>query len=435
MIICYLFRNHKLNILSPIFFIMRYNMRVYSIIKSTLRYIFNYDNYETYLISVIDEAVTHNILFIKLFQALSSHNIGSFNTFKKYLDSNIILNHEIDNELLRMVTQKYNIELCNLSPINSGMIAMVFKGKLDNKRDVVIKLKRRNIEQRLLDGFKEFRRIYKLLYYINKYSFIKNTRLIEIIPVIESFIKNEQYIIDQCKFENEIIATRTMKQNVENEKDTPHIDNIVIPTIYNHTDDTSFILMDYLPCARDKLINNKARLYTITTFVFYNLLIFNLFHTDLHPGNIIYMDNNKAGIIDFGMHMLIAEQQKDSLLGVVKLLLNKTVNIDYVICYKQFTEPLLDTTILSREEYTKLNKIIGMLYTEMFNGTLTEHNIFRYLAETHTCHKNMFLYKLSPVAIKLMLGYTMYCSSVFSLETDYNVIRQTQEDGFNLIVS
>ena len=405
-------------------------------VKYNLFYFFGFDNYKTYLEKSMNSLIKNNILFIKFFQALSSNNSTS-NEFKivskKYLGDNLVSNDEIDMELLNTIIKKYKITSFNKTPINAGMIAIVFKAELNNKQ-IVIKLKRKNIEKRIISGFSSLKTIHKRLKNMNSmYSILHiQNKQKDILPILESFINNKQYIIEQCDFENEIDTMKSMKQHiVENVAlGNLFLNDIVIPEVYNEPEDTSFIIMEFLdgmkPTEIVELPDKINAMNTITNFVICNLVVFGLFHTDLHPGNIICMKNNKVGIIDFGMFVNINNQYKNALINVIELVLEKTENTDYVECYKYYTEPILDTSILTSEEYTTLNNIVKVMYKELFEGTLTDHKIFELITEINK-NKKLLKYTLNMDSIKILLGYTMYCSSLLCFETENSVIIEIQK--------
>ena len=249
----------------------------------------------------------HNVLFIKLFQSLSSYTelLGEQYTRELigYTNYAYYTDNDIDYNVLDIISNKYNITIDTLKPVNSGMIAIVYTG-VDNitHNRVIIKLKRIGINTRLQQAVNQLKYIYNIMTYLipaNKY-----------VKLLRPFIMNIDDILLQCNFNSEINNLIAAK------KDSSDFPEIIIPTCYqlpeDKHDNIQYIVMEYLHgktlC---ELINSDDKQYInhyaaylckYMYIVFLNGFIVN---SDLHGGNIIYMksrDNKLSiGIIDFGM--------------------------------------------------------------------------------------------------------------------------------------
>ena len=94
-----------------------------------------------------------NILYVKIFQAIALNNNfideKSNNYFLKYTDNAPYVTSDIDYKTLFKLIKEYNLKMeNNYSPINSGMISLVFKAtKLNTNETIIIKMKRNNMKR------------------------------------------------------------------------------------------------------------------------------------------------------------------------------------------------------------------------------------------------------------------------------------------------
>jgi len=99
--------------------------------------------------SICKKIAKHNILFVKVFQYLSSFegNIPSeitkvLKTYTTHAFVNPVA--DIDYELLEYIERKYGVEKVQSKPNNAGMIAVIFNGVIKKTGElVVIKIKKR----------------------------------------------------------------------------------------------------------------------------------------------------------------------------------------------------------------------------------------------------------------------------------------------------
>jgi len=115
-----------------------------------------------------------NILYVKVFQAFALNNNliddATNNKLLKFTDNAPWNYSDINLKVLSEVAEKFDLHLGHgyEVPINSGMISLVFKAskKSNLNEKVIIKMKRKNIQQKLDDA------IDKLLFSMYILSFI-----------------------------------------------------------------------------------------------------------------------------------------------------------------------------------------------------------------------------------------------------------------------
>jgi ubiquinone biosynthesis protein len=152
------------------------------------------------------------------------------------------------------------------------------------------------------------------------------------IDIIDLIKNNEQLLLEQCDFENEIKNLELFKDCMKNNT------HIIIPEVYKEFKILSdyIIVMDFL---EGKIMNkipiNQLKKYNhlLRSFIFESILSHKLIHADLHLGNILLLKDDKIGIIDFGLVIKNSKEFTDNvfyiLLGLKnsnnKLIINKII--------------------------------------------------------------------------------------------------------------
>jgi ubiquinone biosynthesis protein len=284
-------------------------------------------------------------VFIKFGQLLSMH---------KYW-----LNNYQYRELAKLrdnVRVPYNIETIkkdlptNLSieskSISNGSIATVHLGKY-NEKEVIIKVKRDNIETQIKNT----------LFYWEYFAYFSS-----FIPVIKKFNFYQKFkilkriVLSQCDFITEIESLQSFKKSYSN--------LIKIPKVYPEVSNNNFIVMEYLPgISMDNMLETvtkdekKEMIKIFYGFLVSSINIKGLFHCDLHSGNFSWKKENgqiQLILYDFGM---VGKLSPDKL-----TVLN---NFYYNLITKN-----LDKTIESLNNIIIKNNIINESDNKLFNFEL-----------------------------------------------------------------
>ena len=284
---------------------------IINILFSIFKYCFQSANYDDIGISIIKLISEYNIIFVKIFQWTWMKN----NSKNEYLTQKIkeqiyiysnntpFKEDDIDYKSIldTFITSKKlgdKFELEQINPVNSGSISLIFIGKL-NENKVIIKLLRKNIKEQINNGL----------------SFLSNIEnIVKYIPIINDIISNDIFtnnkinILNQTDFINESENIQLFSENFKNDK------NLIIPNVYvDYTKiNSNIIIMDYID---GKYLNeleehelNEYFKYFVK-FIVKSIFVKNIFHSDLHQGNILFTKKvnshnkivYKIGIIDFGM--------------------------------------------------------------------------------------------------------------------------------------
>lgn len=230
-------------------------------------------------------------VFIKIGQLISTHPEW-LNNFQ-YKELSLLRNNiSVKNDISKYINKNSNLKI-NKEEISNGSIATVHLGEYKEKK-VVIKIKRNNIENDLINTMLFF----KPFAYISQYiPFICKWKLYSKFKFINNIINK------QIDFNNEINNLIKFKSYYGN--------MIKIPTVYKEISDNNMIVMEYLPGLSTeqilKDINKKEKEEMVKKFFGFLVTSINLrglFHADLHPGNFAWIrqDNTIDFVLyDFGM--------------------------------------------------------------------------------------------------------------------------------------
>ena len=313
-----------------------------------------------------------NILYVKIFQAFALNNSliddKINNKLLKFTDNAPWNFSDIDLYQLIEMTDKYNINLPNgyEVPINSGMISLVFKGYERNNpnKKFIIKMKRKNIQQRLDDA------IDNLLFSIYILSFIPIVNKYQIADVIN---RNIEIIRHQTNFLEEIDNMDKFRENCR------HLKYVKIPTANRQVTQEypNMILMDYVEGIKINQIKEEdyepfSKL--IVKFGIVTTIIHGVTHGDLHGGNILFIKDlndvkypHKIGVIDFGIIYEVGTQYKGLLFDVFTQIFEKSPRESAEILLNSgIIEPLGILQQIPKNDYDAI-----LLFTEeIINDTI-----------------------------------------------------------------
>lgn len=269
-----------------------------------------------------------NIIYSKVFQSLSAGaNILSIEEMKylsQFNDTAPFNKSDIYNvqDIVDGVNRECNssLEVKHSIPERSGMVALVYYGTIGDK-DVVVKVKRKDVKCKLEDALTKMRYIVKLASYL---PWLKRLYL----PTI--FEENREDMLNQLDFSNEVRNLLLYKRSFR------HIDFVKIPEVFEQFTiaDDRVIVMERLYGSRlheIKCHKEKAEYGPLVArFNMKSILYDRRYHSDLHAGNIFFMGkpgNRKIGVIDFGIVGSISREAQDSYYHFFKCVL---VDNDYI---------------------------------------------------------------------------------------------------------
>jgi predicted unusual protein kinase regulating ubiquinone biosynthesis (AarF/ABC1/UbiB family) len=293
------------------------------------------------------------------------------------------------------------------------MISLVFKGykRTPENEVVIIKIKRKNIEENLDDA------IEKLLFFIYAISFIPIVNKYHIPQLIN---KNISIIRQQTNFIIEIQNMAKIKHNCRNLK------YVKIPSASAEVTEKypNVILMEYINGMTINKIEEsdyEAFAKQILKFGLVTTLIHGVSHGDLHCGNVLFIkdDNDekykyKVGILDFGIIYEADQEFKKSLLEFAsEMLTTSTEELAKKVLNTGLIEPLEIIQNLPKVHYDNIVKIISDILYETIHKSkeANQLKVYHFLTSFHSyMSKNELLelgLKPSDNFIKTQLALAM----------------------------
>lgn len=358
----------------------------------------------------------NNILFTKIFQSLANSNPVRLNPdlrtqLQKYTANTSYTEDEINYETLDKIERTHGVQI-DRHVINSGMIALVFKGTDSSGNPVIVKLRRNSIVEQLRIGCTSVATLYKWA------SRLKPKNIY--IRILRPFIRNIGDIIEQCNFSKEIRNLRQAKE------DFAPLDFIQIPTVYNtdDTDDTDYILMEYidgvhtLPASTTE--EERARyMEKYATFASYMFLFNAIQHTDLHNGNILFTPTG-LGIIDYGMAIQPSDEIHEIILNICNIIRgNQQLHeIDFIDTFKELFDPPLVKSEMPPEIRRKVEDICISIAQPMIEVLdLDELNVTDNLDKLSVHLQREIV--LNRYVYKIILGFSMMSAKSIIMGADY----------------
>ncbi len=377
-----------------------------------IRYKLNYINENELLNNISTKLSRMNILYTKILQWVINDNIYMDDNLKRnfemFIENVEYTDDDIDYGIIINMLNNERIKLDSTVPIKSGTISLVYKAKLDNK-DVIIKLRKKNIEAKLEEAVDYFNFLGKICNYI---PIVKNFNLDRLIN------RNKGKLMMQIDFAQEAENTELFYYNFKDD------DEIIIPKIYkNYTLDYGNVLvMDYIEGknAFDIIKTDKLE-YTdiLYQFLFKCMFNYNTFHGDLHPGNLFFIEEGgkkKLGVIDFGIIREFENGPKYKICNILKYINEAEYNKLFKYIIDHVVEVIDNKITIENDKIEIVDKLIKL---QKENNMLTK-NI-----------KAMDVYYLNNCLMNYNLVLSMDFSEVFLyLSSMYSLLYILQE-GFN----
>lgn len=385
-----------------------------------------FGNYRLFIHNVAKSLARENILYVKLFQAISLNNFSISDEIKnellKFTDNSPYNEDDIDFDLIQQIVYENNLTGNAAKPINSGMISLVYKMRDSvNNCDVILKVKRYNIEKKLEKS------INQLLLFIKILSFIP-------IPIMNTFDinktinKNIDVIHQQLNFHQEVENMKLMKENCK------HMPGIIVPSVYEAVTKkyNDVIMMEYIQ--GETILNVQSEDYDIYSkliikFGFACLLNHGFSHGDLHAGNILFIKENindkiiyKLGIIDFGIMIKIGDEFKNNFLNVAINFFDSSARETATKLFLTSFEPKETIKNLNKQHYEDIIEMIEKAIEPVIfeNKNVHQKQLYFFLNEfnSYLTRNDLTNYGLylnddfikSQVALAMCQGVTLHLS-------------------------
>jgi hypothetical protein len=143
----------------------------------------------------------------------------------------------------------------------------------------------------------------------------------------------------------------------------------------------------------------------------------------------------KIGIIDFGMFIINTPKIQSALFGLTELYIKeRDLTYNYVKHVNSCLEQTVDESQMTETQFQSINKTSKELITDMIEGRLTENNIRKCIKNMKSQIPNIPVI-LDINLIKILLGNTMACATLFSMTNDIVLVGEIQKRTFKEIIS
>jgi predicted unusual protein kinase regulating ubiquinone biosynthesis (AarF/ABC1/UbiB family) len=354
-----------------VFFITITEIILYSIFK----------NYGATIERVTERLASINILYVKLFQALALNNNliddKMNNYLLKFTDNAPWTYDDIDMDYILQFCQDNELELCDKKPMNSGMISLVFKGQSNKlKKPLVLKIKRRNIEQKLNDAIENLKFCMYLLSFI---PMINNYHVSQVIN------NNIDIIKSQTNFKQET------KNMVNFYNIYSNLRYVKIPWVYQNIKEKydDIILMEYIEGVKiNEIEEQDYEIYAKLVMKFgFASIVHGVTHGDLHAGNILFIKNKntyKIGVIDFGIIYEINSKYKETFFDILTGIFNQSaIETSKKLLNSGIIEPIVILNNLPLHHYNSILNFTTEIVEETINNSkkANQLQIYKFLSK------------------------------------------------------
>ena len=342
-----------------------------------------------------------NILYVKIFQAIALNNRlieeKINNTLMKFTDNAPWTQDDIDVDTLNSLKDEYQLVIRDgvYHPINSGMISLVFKAtRVSDDSNVIIKIKRNNIERKLEDAIDN---LLFGMYILSFFPLIKKYQLSEVVN------KNIDIIKHQVNFNEEVQNLLTMKENCK------YLKYVKIPDAFKEVTDKypNVILMEQIDGVSINQVTKEdyeGFAKQVMKFGFVTTLLHGVTHGDLHGGNILFIkDENdkrhkyKIGVLDFGIIYEIDAQYKGVLFELLTEMFNNSATVTAEkILDSGIIEPLELLKTLPSEHRNNILKFTSEIIQDTIHNSKQANQIqlYKFLTEFKNYISNSEIYEL-----------------------------------------
>ena len=272
-----------------------------------------------------------------------------FNTIKKIVETEL-------REPIEKVFSSFSKE-----PIGSASVAQVHIAVLQNNEKVVVKVQRPNIKE-LFDA--DLESMYFLAKKLERRKDLYEFSPIKIVEEVERYTKNEL----DFSFEGRNIA-HFYKLFADSKA-------VKIPKYYRTLSSKKVLTMSYLEGIKLSDLKKGFNRFTVANNIFELAIrqVFesDIFHADLHPGNILVLKNGKIGLLDFGITGWLSEHLREQGVRLYLSIIDKDAEEAY-------------NALIHMAHYTKESDLDG--FKEEVAELIDQWNPYSGIRVTHLLHK------------------------------------------------
>lgn len=322
--------------------------------------------------------------FVKLGQAFSNREdilpkemIAELQSLQDKVEEADLDIHEILEDNFGEEYKKY-FQSVDKKPLGSASIAQVYKAVLASGEEVVLKVKRPDINEVIEGDLLLMKDLIRILG--TYFEFTDTLNLEEAINTFEKSLLNELSLVNERE---------NIEKLAKNFKDNP---NTYVPKVYPYLSNNEVLCMEFIKGAKitDKAfleehdINPTQLAEKGLQLYLTQILEHGFFHADPHAGNIMVMSDGRIVFIDLGAMGTIYPDDQELLEDLILNLITKNVSKLIAILKKMALrieikdERKLNadiTEILKMVDATSLNDIKIEVMLDKFKGILYENKV------------------------------------------------------------
>ncbi len=267
-------------------------------------------------------------------------------------------------------------------PIGVASIGIVFQASLKNGQPVVLKVRRPGIEKEIETDFSI------LLFIAQQVEKVSaELKYLGLSRIIHDFSLT---LSKELNFNVEAMNAERLKKNLSVHDRESYYE---IPKVYKEYSSEEILVMDKLvgvPFSNVLLIT--PHLSEIESKLNYGVRLFlktflqdGFYHADLHGGNFFYLNNNKIGLIDFGLMGSLSKSSRQHFTAIIYSLLSHNYeNLVYEFLDVAEYESIPDVDVLVRDVRDALSPFVGLSVQQLnlsdlflvILATLKNHQIY-----------------------------------------------------------
>jgi len=239
-------------------------------------------------------------------------------------------------------------------PLAAASIAQVHRAQLRDGYEVVIKVRRPNL-QKIIDTDIDILRGLATLIEEN----IPESSSYSPLKLIEEFSRS---LRAECDLEREALNIKKFADNMQDE------DDLIVPRVFPEFSTSKVLTEQYIDGFKaDDLENielhniDKPKIVsTLNRLVLKSIFEHRFFHADPHPGNVLLTRDNKIALIDFGAMGRIDQGRLQEILPFLIAVLSRDLDRMLRILHEnQITPPAVDETSLKIQVAEILDYYLG----------------------------------------------------------------------------
>lgn len=256
-------------------------------------------------------------------------------------------------------------------PVGAASIAQVYRARLLNGTDVVVKVQRPGISEVIQNDL-------GVLYFLahRLKLFVPEAAVLNPVGIVDEFFKSLELET------NFVIEANNIRKFQDNFRDDP---TVKIPHVYiEHSGPRVLVLeaLNGIPLSQHRFsqeswVDREAVMKAGIRCYFKQVFIHGFFHGDLHAGNLFILPENRIGLIDFGIVGRLNRRVRDSIANMFVALYSED--------YERLAYEYIDVTPFNdRVDVDEFAKDLQDLLAPHFGLNLRNVNLGRLLMQTTT---------------------------------------------------